>query len=65
MPAIGTRPDPAEGARGERDPGVAGDEPGVVVEALVEVTEPVEQDRVRVLALEIEVLPARRDQVWN
>ena len=41
----------AEGARGQGDPGVAGDDAGVLVEGLVEVAEAVEQDRVGMLRL--------------
>ena len=52
----------AEGARRQRDAGVASQGVGVVVERLVEIAEAVEQDGVRVLRLQVEVLAARGDE---
>ena len=52
----------AERARGQGDARVPRQDPGVLVEGLVEVTEPVEEDRPGMLRLQIEILPARRNE---
>ena len=52
----------AEGARGERDPGVPGQNLGVLIKGFVEVPQAVEQDGLGVLRFEVKVLPAGGNQ---
>ena len=54
----------AERARGQGDARVPRQDLGVLVERLVEVTEPVEEDRTGMLRLQIEILPARGDEIF-
>ena len=53
----------AEGARGQGDARVPRQDRGVLVEGLVEVAEAVEEDRAGMLRLQVEVLPARGNEV--
>ena len=62
MPAGAARP-ATEGARGQGDARVPRQDRGVFVEGLVEVTETVEEDRTGMLRLQIEILPARGNEV--
>ena len=45
---------------GQRDLEFGGDETGVIVERLVEIAQPEEEDRVRIALLEVQVLQADR-----
>lgn len=49
----------AERPAGQGDPGIPCDDLRVLVERLIEIAEPVEENRVRVLRFELQVLPAR------
>src|SRR5215203_2233402 len=53
----------AERAGSKRDPSVTSSDRGIVIEGFVEIAKPVEQDLVGMLCLELQVLPARRDQL--